>query len=48
MTISDIIEKSLKRGKGGEVTAAAKLSLLLGVQLIDASEVPWPYLHVSQ
>lgn len=39
MTISDIIEKSLKRGKGGEVTAAAKLSLLLGVQLIDASEV---------
>lgn len=39
VTITDIIEKSLKKGKGGEITAAAKLSLLLGVQLIDASEV---------
>ena len=38
-TITDIVEKSLKKGKGGEITAASKLALLLGVQLIDASEV---------
>jgi len=38
-TITDVIEKGLKKGKGGEVTASAKLALLLGVQLIDAIEV---------
>jgi hypothetical protein len=44
-TIIDIVEKSLKKGKGGEITAASKLALLLGVQLIDASEV-YQELHV--
>lgn len=38
-TVSDIVEKSLKRGKGAEVHTAAKLSLLLGLQLLDAEEV---------
>ena len=38
-TIVDIVEKSLKRGKGAEVQAAANLALLLGLQLLDAQEV---------
>jgi len=38
-TITDIIEKSLKRGKGTEVQAAAKLALLLGLQLIESEDV---------
>ena len=38
-TLADIIEKSLKRGKGAEVQAAARLSLLLAVQLPDAEDV---------
>lgn len=38
-TVTDIIEKSLKRGKGAEVQAAAKLALLLGLQLIESEDV---------
>jgi len=38
-TLADIIERSLKRGKGAEVQAAARLSLLLAVQLPDAEDV---------
>lgn len=38
-TIADIVEKSLKKGKGGEIKAAAKLSLLLVIQLPDSEEV---------
>jgi len=38
-TIIDIVEKSLKRGKGAEVDAAAKLALLLGLQLLEPEDV---------
>jgi len=46
-TITDIVEKSLKRGKVGEVQAAANLSLLLGIQLIDSSEEVYKELRGS-
>ena len=39
VTITDIVEKSLKRGKGSEIKAAARLSLLLAVQLPEPEEV---------
>ena len=39
MTICDLVDKSLKKGKGGEVEAAAKLSILLALQLSDSEEV---------
>merc|ERR1712029_712832 len=35
----DVIEKSLKKGKGGEVAAGAKLGILLGLQLSDPEVV---------
>jgi hypothetical protein len=38
-TICDLVERSLKKGKGGEVQAASKLALLLGVQLYQCEEV---------
>lgn len=38
MTICDLVDKSLKKGKGGEVEAAAKLSILLSLQLPEESE----------
>jgi len=39
MTICDIVERSLKKGKGAEIEASAKLSVLLGLQLHDPEEV---------
>ena len=39
MTITDIVEKSLKKGKGSEIKAAAKLSILLAIQVFDPEEV---------
>jgi len=39
MTICDLVERSLKKGKGGEVEVAARLSILLGLQLHDPEEV---------
>lgn len=39
MTICDLVDKSLKKGKGGEVEAGAKLSILLALQLHDSEEV---------
>merc|ERR1712083_587172 len=39
ITICDLIDKSLKKGKGAEVEAAAKLSILLALQLHDSEEV---------
>ena len=39
VTITDIVEKSLKKGKGSEIKAAARLSLLLAVQLPEPEEV---------
>lgn len=39
MTICDLVDKSLKKGKGGEVEAAAKLSILLALQLPESEEV---------
>jgi len=38
-TITDIVEKSLKKGKGSEVISASKLALLLGVQLFQPEEM---------
>jgi len=39
MTICDLVERSLKKGKGGEVEVAARLSILLSLQLQDPEEV---------
>jgi len=39
MTICDLVERSLKKGKGGEVEVGAKLSILLALQLHDPEEV---------
>lgn len=39
MTIIDIVEKSLKKGKGAEVASASKLALLLGLQLFQPEEI---------
>jgi len=39
MTITDIVEKSLKKGKGSEIKAAAKLSVLLAIQVFDPEEI---------
>lgn len=39
MTICDLIERSLKKGKGAEIEVAARLSILLSLQLQDPEEV---------
>merc|ERR1712123_105667 len=39
MTICDLVDKSLKKGKGDEVEVAARLSILLALQLHDSEEV---------
>merc|ERR1712123_74856 len=39
ITICDLVDKSLKKGKGDEVEAAARLSILLALQLPDSEEV---------
>jgi len=39
MTICDLVERSLKKGKGAEVEVAAKLSILLALQLNDPEDV---------
>jgi len=39
MTICDLVERSLKKGKGAEVEVAARLSILLSLQLQDPEEV---------
>ena len=39
VTICDVAEKGLKKGKGGECVAAARLSLLLALQLSDCEDV---------
>jgi len=39
MTFCDLVERSLKKGKGGEVTSGAKLGVLLGLQLPDPEPV---------
>jgi len=39
VTVSDIVERSVKKGKGGEVVSASRLSVLLCLQLDDAEDV---------
>jgi len=39
VTITDIVEKSLKKGKGSEIATASKLALLLGIQLFQPEEM---------
>lgn len=39
MTICDLVERSLKKGKGLEVVAGARLGVLLALQLTDSEEV---------
>lgn len=39
MTVCDVIQRSLRKGKGGEVVAAARLAVLLALQLPDCEEV---------
>jgi len=39
LTICDLVDKSLKKGKGAEVEVAARLSILLALQLPDSEEV---------
>lgn len=39
MTVCDVVERSLKKGKGGEINSAAKLGVLLCLQLDDAEQV---------
>jgi len=39
MTTCDVVERSLKKGKGGEVEAGARLGMLLGMQLSDPENI---------
>ena len=39
MTTCDVIEKALKKGKGAEVEAGARLAVLLALQLSDPEDV---------
>lgn len=39
VTISDVVERALKKGKGTESTAAARLALILAMQLDDCEEL---------
>jgi len=39
VTVCDVVERSLKKGKGGELSSAAKLAVLLCLQLDDAEQV---------
>lgn len=39
VTISDVVERALKKGKGGELSSASKLAVLLSLQLDDAEQV---------
>jgi len=39
ITVCDLVDKALKKGKVGEVETAAKLSVLLALQLDDSEEV---------
>ena len=43
MTLSDTVEKSLKKGKSVEVSAAADLAVLICLQLADVSGVELVY-----
>merc|ERR1719154_1080150 len=39
LTTCDVVERSLKKGKGGEVEAAARLGMLLAMQLEDPENI---------
>jgi hypothetical protein len=39
VTITDLVERGLKKGKGAESVAAARLALLLAMQLDDCEDV---------
>jgi len=39
MTTCDVVERALKKGKGGEVEAGAKLAILLSLQLSDPENI---------
>jgi len=39
MTLCDVVTRSIKKGKGSEVVAAARLAILLALQLSDCEEV---------
>jgi len=39
LTLCDVVQRAVKKGRGGEVTAGAKLAVLLALQLPDCEEV---------
>jgi len=39
LTLCDVIQRAVKKGRGGEVTAGARLAVLLALQLPDCEEV---------
>lgn len=39
MTVCDVVQRSVKKGKGGEVVSGARLAVLLALQLADCEEV---------
>jgi len=39
MTLCDVVQRAVKKGRGGEVTAGARLAVLLALQLPDCEEV---------
>jgi len=39
MTICDVVQRSVKKGKGSEVVAGARLAVILAIQLPDCEEV---------
>ncbi len=46
MTISDLVERALKKGKGAESVAAARLAVLLALQLPDCEDVSYYFLYL--
>ena len=39
MTVCDVVQRAVKKGKGGEVVSGARLAVLLALQLADCEEV---------
>lgn len=39
MTLCDVVQRAVKKGRGGEVTAGARLAVLLALQLPDCEDV---------
>jgi len=39
LTLCDVVQRAVKKGRGGEVTAGARLAVLLALQLPDCEEV---------